>query len=156
MIGKLISPHIVAADVGQNRFENPSPNWNANTAVCLVSPIASANGAIIGIDVAACPDPDGIKKFIIFWTTTIPTAAIDFGRVDKVAAILFIIVSIICPSSITIVKALATPTAKAPNNTSEVEVIKCWDIWLKLYPPINPVINIIIKNKVDNSFKYQP
>ena len=65
-IGRLISPHTVAADVGQNIFENPSPNWNASTAVCLVSPMASARGAMIGIDVAACPEPDGIKKLIKF------------------------------------------------------------------------------------------
>lgn len=57
-IGRLISPQTVAADVGQNILEKPSPNWKASTAVCLVSPMASAKGAMIGIDVAACPEPE--------------------------------------------------------------------------------------------------
>ena len=83
LIGSPINPQRVAEDVGQNKFEKPSPNWKASTAVCLVSPIASANGAIIGIDVAAWPEPEGIKKFIKFWTIIIPTAAIDFGNAAR-------------------------------------------------------------------------
>ena len=67
LLDKMIyTEHPLSKKLKDVSVSNYKPNWNANTAVCLVSPIASANGAIIGIDVAACPDPDGIKKFIIF------------------------------------------------------------------------------------------
>lgn len=50
-------------EVGIIIFEKPSPLVNANTAVCLVIPMRSASGAISGIVTAACPEPEGIKKF---------------------------------------------------------------------------------------------
>ena len=50
-------------EVGIIRFENPSPHVNANTAVWRVMPTKSAKGAINGIVTAACPEPEGIKKF---------------------------------------------------------------------------------------------
>jgi len=54
---------ISVPEVGMIWFENPSPHVKANTAVCLVIPSRSESGAIKGIVTAACPDPDGIKKF---------------------------------------------------------------------------------------------
>src|SRR6056297_760095 len=59
--------------VGQIRFENPSPNWKASTAICLFIPMRSDNGAIMGIVVAAWPDPEGTRKFITVWKRSIPT-----------------------------------------------------------------------------------
>ena len=50
-------------DVGIIVFENPSPHVNAKTAVCLLTPSISDKGASSGIVTAACPDPDGMKKF---------------------------------------------------------------------------------------------
>ena len=59
-----IVPHIAKAarispPVGAITFVKASPNWKARTAVCLVIPIISAKGAIIGIVIAAWPEPDG-------------------------------------------------------------------------------------------------
>ena len=34
-------------DVGERELEIPSPSWKASTAVCLVMPTRSANGAIM-------------------------------------------------------------------------------------------------------------
>ena len=72
-------PHSVAMTVGQNILENPSPNWNASTAICLCMPMESARFAIIGMDTAACPEPDGMKKLRMFCTMTMPTAAMPLG-----------------------------------------------------------------------------
>ena len=58
---------ISAADVGTIIFVKPSPNWKANTAVCLVTPTISAKGAIIGIVSAAYPDPETTKKLKTDW-----------------------------------------------------------------------------------------
>ncbi len=46
------------------KLQNPSPKLKASTAVCLLIPIRSATGTIIGIVVAACPEPLVIKKLI--------------------------------------------------------------------------------------------
>ena len=54
----------VAHAVGQKRLENPSPNWKASTAICLLMLSKSASGIMSGIDVTACPLPEGIKRFI--------------------------------------------------------------------------------------------
>ena len=58
----IASTAIKMPDVGITIFENPSPQVNAKTAVCLVIPIRSDRGAIKGIVTAACPEPDGIKQ----------------------------------------------------------------------------------------------
>ena len=58
-----LSTAIKMPDVGIIRFENPSPQVKAKTAVCRVTPTRSDNGAMSGIVTAACPEPDGIKKF---------------------------------------------------------------------------------------------
>ena len=50
-------------EVGMMVFAKPSPQVKAKMAVCRVMPSKSANGAISGIVVAACPDPEGMKKF---------------------------------------------------------------------------------------------
>ena len=81
-IGNPINPHSVATAVGQNMLENPSPNWNASVAVCLVTPSISASGTMIGIEVAACPLPDGMKKFVKFCTTNINNADTYFEEVE--------------------------------------------------------------------------
>lgn len=60
--GIFIMPHIIQTIVGQNRFEYPSPNWKARTATCLLMPQRSARGVMIGMDIAACPGPEGTKK----------------------------------------------------------------------------------------------
>lgn len=59
--------------VGHSRLENPSPNWKINTAICLFIPMRSAIGVIIGMDTAACPEPDGTRKFNRVWKISIAT-----------------------------------------------------------------------------------
>ena len=49
--------------VGMTQFVNPSPNWKACTATCLVIPVKSAIGTIIGITAAAWPEPEEMKKY---------------------------------------------------------------------------------------------
>ena len=60
--------------VGIRILLNPSPNWKASTATCLLTPTRSASGAIIGMVTKACPLPDGMKKFARLCTKNIPTA----------------------------------------------------------------------------------
>lgn len=62
-------------EVGMIVLENPSPQVKAKTAVCRVIPRRSDKGAIIGIVTAACPDPEGMKKFSVVWKISIPPAA---------------------------------------------------------------------------------
>ena len=40
-------------DIGSTELENPSPNWNASTDVCLDIPTRSETGTISGIVTAA-------------------------------------------------------------------------------------------------------
>jgi len=46
-------------DVGVKRLMIPSPRVKAKTAVCLVTPMKSASGAMMGIVTAALPEPEG-------------------------------------------------------------------------------------------------
>lgn len=75
----IAKPAIREALVGVNRLVIPSPIWKANTAVCLVIPITSAMGIIIGIVTTAWPEPEGIKIFIIDYTINIDGAFIRLG-----------------------------------------------------------------------------
>ena len=68
---------INAEEVGRTELENPSPNWNARTAVCLVIPIRSATGTINGMVTAACPAPDVMTQFTSDCAKNIPTAFKD-------------------------------------------------------------------------------
>jgi hypothetical protein len=43
----------------------------------------SAKGAIIGMVVAAWPEPEGMKKFINVWTNSIPSAATQLGKAAR-------------------------------------------------------------------------
>src|SRR5699024_8490690 len=60
--------------VGVRILDMASPIWKAKTAVCLVTPVKSANGVISGIVKAARPLPEGTTKFIRFCVTYIPIA----------------------------------------------------------------------------------
>ncbi len=75
---EIASTAIKVPEVGMTMFEKPSPHVNANTAVCLVTPMRSDNGAISGIVTAACPEPEGIKKFNVVWKISIPPAATNW------------------------------------------------------------------------------
>ena len=78
--GTLAIPQSIAQlAVGQIRLENPSPNWYASTATCLFTSVRSASGTIIGIMAVACPEPDGMKKLIMFWITSIISAVAHVG-----------------------------------------------------------------------------
>ena len=61
-------------EVGTIKLVNPSPNWKAKTATCLVTPNKSDNGAMIGIVNAACPDPETTKKLKQDWKIYITQA----------------------------------------------------------------------------------
>ena len=50
--------------VGMTQFVNPSPNWKACTATCLVIPVKSAIGTMIGITAAAWPEPEEMKVLL--------------------------------------------------------------------------------------------
>ena len=54
-------------EVGVSILEIASPSWKATTVVYLVTPIKSPRGAKIGIETAAWPEPDGIRKFKRHW-----------------------------------------------------------------------------------------
>ena len=71
---------INAEEVGRTELENPSPNWNASSAVCLDTPTRSDTGIISGIVTAACPVPDTITQLISDWHINIPTAFIEPGK----------------------------------------------------------------------------
>ena len=73
-IWQIASAAINSPLVGVMTFVNASPNWNASTEVCLDIPSRSDNGAINGIVIAACPDPDGTRKFRRSCSTNIPQA----------------------------------------------------------------------------------
>ena len=61
-------------------FVKPSPNWYAKTAVCRLNSVKSDKGAMIGMVMYACPEPDGTKKLQTVWTASIPTAAKALGN----------------------------------------------------------------------------
>src|SRR5699024_12097986 len=67
-------------EVGAIVLVNPSPILYASTAVCLVIPIISAKGAIIGITIAACPLPDVIIKLNRRLKKNIPNAPTITGK----------------------------------------------------------------------------
>ena len=71
-------------DVGIMVLAKPSPQVKAKMAVLRVMPNRSAKGAISGMVVAACPDPDGIKKLRMVWNTNMPSAANTLGKYCKV------------------------------------------------------------------------
>ena len=74
-------PDITTANaVGHKMFERPSPNWKARTATWRLMPKRSASGAMIGILVAAWPEPDGIRKLSSVWNTSINSAESIFGK----------------------------------------------------------------------------
>ena len=62
-------------EVGTIRFVKASPSWNARTDVWRDTPRRSASGAMIGMVIAAWPEPDTTKKLKTDWNTYISTAA---------------------------------------------------------------------------------
>ena len=62
-------------EVGTIRLVNASPSWNARTEVWRETPRRSASGAMIGMVIAACPEPDTTKKLNTDWKRYISTAA---------------------------------------------------------------------------------
>lgn len=59
---------------GVTALVNASPNWKANTAVCLVTPTRSARGAMIGMVIAAWPEPEGTRILNRSCTINMPKA----------------------------------------------------------------------------------
>ena len=104
---------MTSALVGTIMFVNPSPNWNARTAVCCGTPVSVASGDMIGIVTKACPDPDGMKKLQTDWTSSMPMAETSAGMPSSSPAIEYTIVSMIWPSSSTMAMARAKPTIRA-------------------------------------------
>ena len=51
-------------EVGVIILVNPSPNWNAITVACLLTPIISEKGAMIGIVMAALALADGMTRLM--------------------------------------------------------------------------------------------
>ena len=72
LIGTPIRPQPRAQEVGQNISAKPFPNWYASTAICLLSQINSAVGAIIGMVMVAWLEEPVIKNLIIFCKNSIP------------------------------------------------------------------------------------
>ena len=83
--------------MGQRTLERPSPNWKARIEVWREIPTRSASGAIMGILVTACPEPEGIRKLIRVWTISIAMEESHPGRFVKGIESPYTTVSIIWP-----------------------------------------------------------
>ena len=81
-------------EVGTIRFVKASPSWNARTDVWRDTPRRSASGAMIGMVIAAWPEPDTTKKLKTDWNTYISTAAAAPERPARACEMPYIMVLI--------------------------------------------------------------
>ena len=95
----------------------PSPNWNARMVSCLLSPVISATGISTGMVTSAWLLPEGIKKFRMVCTTSIPILVRLSGSPASTPDRPWIMVSRISPCCMTTEMALAIPMAIAAINT---------------------------------------
>ena len=99
--------------VGMTQFVNPSPNWKACTATCLVIPVKSAIGTMIGITAAAWPEPEEMKKLIRALARNMKPAPKTAPMWLIGFASQYTIVSRIMPLLMRTVRQFAKPTMKA-------------------------------------------
>lgn len=99
--------------VGMTQFVNPSPNWKACTATCLVIPVKSAIGTMIGITAAAWPEPEEMKKLIKALARNMKPAPKTAPMWLIGFASQYTIVSRIMPLLMRTVRQFAKPTMKA-------------------------------------------
>ena len=74
------------ADAGVMQFVKASPKVNAKTAVCRVRPTMSASGAMIGMEMAACPELEGTRRLKQSWMMNIPNAMMEDGKISSMPA----------------------------------------------------------------------
>ena len=77
---------MVAPEAGVIQFVKASPKVKAKTAVCLVRPTMSASGAMIGMEMAACPELEGTRRLKQSWMMNIPKAIMEDGKMSSMPA----------------------------------------------------------------------
>ena len=77
---------MVAPDAGVMQLVKASPKVKAKTAVWRVRPTISAKGAMIGIEIAACPELDGTRRLKQSWMINMPKAMIEDGKTSRMPA----------------------------------------------------------------------
>ncbi|CDA92582.1 unknown [Firmicutes bacterium CAG:238] len=137
-------------------LDKPSPNWNARTAVSLVMPRRSAIGAMIGMDTAAWPEPDGMKKLRIVCITSIAIADSQIGRCESGRVNPYTTVSMIPPSTSTSLTPRAIPTMIAAVVASWKPVAKVAPIVLRSHLMMIAQTIPMIRNTAQICEKYQP
>ena len=124
--------------MGEMAFVMPSPNWKASTETWRVTPTTSPSGAMIGMVVAAWPEPEAKMKFNAVCTSSMPTAAMLEGRVWIMEARALMTESMISPSWRMTTIARASPMQMAAKTMSLAPMTKLSAISLGLSRPRNP------------------
>lgn len=81
-----VSTVMVVPLAGVIMLVKASPIWKASTAVYRVRPTRSARGAMMGMVMAAWPEPEGTTRLNTSWTMNMPKPSREWGNTLSPAA----------------------------------------------------------------------
>ena len=113
-----------------------------------VRPTRSPTGAMIGMVAAAWPVPELMGRLMMVCTRNIPMIFTELGSATIALAKALIMVSMIMPSTITVLIVPATPTISAPKVILAMPCTYRSQILLPLNPARIPHTTPSTKNKV--------